>query len=105
MHCVVTTFFIQHNESYVGSIGSKLKHHNPANRYLDLEHLEEELIIAWNGPAIPHCGKLVKKTLYPIHGAGEWHFYRGSSHDGKLKFHKVSKTVDNLQQKHSSFFI
>ena len=46
MHCVVTTFFIGHNESYVESIGSKLKHQNPPNRNLDLDHNEEELFIA-----------------------------------------------------------
>ena len=51
----VTCFFKGHNESYVESIGSKLKHHNLPNRNITLEHLEEELIVAWNGPEIPHC--------------------------------------------------
>ena len=104
MHCLVTTFFIGHNESYVESIGNKLKHHNPPNRNIDLKHLEEELIISWNGPEIPHCDEVVKETIDRMHGAGKWHFYRSSNH-GHLKFHKVSKSVDALQQKHSSFYI
>ena len=54
MQCIVTCFFMGHNESYVESIGSKLKHHNPPNRNITLEHLEEEFIVAWNGPEIPH---------------------------------------------------
>ena len=50
MQCIVTCFFMGHNESYVESIGSKLKHHNPPNHNITLEHLEGESIVAWNGP-------------------------------------------------------
>jgi hypothetical protein len=52
MHCLVTCYFLGHNESYVESIGSKLKAHNPPDRNLSLLHLDEEITIAWNGPYI-----------------------------------------------------
>ena len=41
MQCIVCCCFIGHNESYVESIGSKLKVHNPPNRSITLSHLEE----------------------------------------------------------------
>ena len=103
MQCIVTCFFVGHNESYVGSIGSKLKHHNPPHRNITLEHLDEELIIAWNGPNIPHCDKLVKDTIDTMYGVGQWHFQRVST-ASKLKFY-VSKAVDSLQNNHSSILL
>ena len=47
-------------QSYVESIGSKLKHHNPPHGNIAIEYLDEELIIAWNRPNISDCDKLVK---------------------------------------------
>ena len=43
MQCIVCCYFIGHNESYVESIGSKLKHHNPPTRKISLTHLEVSL--------------------------------------------------------------
>ena len=63
MQCIVTCLFMGHNESFVESIGSKLKHHNPPNRNITSEHLEEELIVAWVGPEISHCDIIVKETI------------------------------------------
>ena len=103
MQCIVTCFFMGHNESYVESIGSKLKHRNPPNRNITLEHLEEELIVAWNGSEEPHCDILVKETIELMHGPGKWHFQR-SSHVSHLKFYEVSESVDNLHNRKSNFF-
>ena len=104
MHCIVTCFLLGHNESYVESIGSNLKHHYPANRNTTLEHLEEEIIVAWNGPNIPHCDGIVKATIYNMHGAVEWHFHRKSS-ARRLKFVKISEAVDSLLTKKSTIFL
>ena len=104
MQCLVTAFFVGRNESYVESIGSKLRHHNPPNRNLDLDNLAEELTIAWNGPQIQHWDEIVTETIDNMHGASKWHFHR-RSHHGALKFYIVSKSVDAIQQKRSTFFI
>ena len=79
MQCVVTCFLIRHNESYVEGIGSILKQYNPSNRNISLDHLEEEVIVAWNGPDIPHCDNIVKDTINTMHGVGQWHFVRKSA--------------------------
>ena len=78
MQCIVTCYFIGHNESYVESMGSKLKIHNRSNRNISLPHLEEEIIIAWNGPPIQHSDHLITETINHMHGVGEWHFCRES---------------------------
>jgi hypothetical protein len=74
LHCIATCFLLGHIESYVESIGSKLKHHNRPNRNITLDHLEEELTISWNGPEIQHSDSLIKETIDQMHGAGQWHF-------------------------------
>ena len=101
MQCIVCCYFIGHNESYVESIGSKLKVHNPPNRNVTLSHLEEEVIISWNGPAIQHSDHLVKETLNHMYGDDNWHFYRQAHKN--LKFFNVSKAVDSLQNQSSSY--
>ena len=63
MQCIVTCFFFGHNESYVESIGSVLKHHYPTNRNVTLAHLEDEVVVAWNGPPIPHADRLIKASI------------------------------------------
>jgi hypothetical protein len=103
LHCISKCFLLGHVESYVESIGSKLKHHNRPNRNLTNEHLEEELIISWNGPEIQHADDVIKKTIdrmYP----GKWHFTR-TSRASKLKFSRVSQAVDKLQNTPSSFYL
>ena len=59
-------------------------------------------IIAWNGPNIPHCNKLVKDTIDTMYGVGQWHFQRVST-ASKLKFYNVPDAVDSLQNKHPLF--
>ena len=76
MQCIVCCYFIDHNESYLESTGSNLKAHNPPNRNVTLSHLEEEVIISWNGPSIQHSDLLVKETLNLMYGHDNWHFYR-----------------------------
>jgi hypothetical protein len=71
LHCLLTCFMIGHNESYVESMGSVLTNHFPPNRNLTLENLEQEVIIAWNGPSIPNCDDVVKRTIDRMHGAGQ----------------------------------
>ena len=98
MQCIVTCFFFGHNECYVESIGSVLKHHYPPNRNVTLAHLEDEVVVAWNGPPIPHADRLIKATIDRIQGIGAWHFHR-ISETSRLKFYRVSEAVDNLAEK------
>ena len=103
LQAVTNSFLIGHNESYVKSMGSVLKNHFPANRALTLENLEREVVIAWNGPSIPNCNKIVKETIDRMHGVNQWHFVR--SHRNDLKFYSVSEAVDGLQNRlKPSFF-
>ena len=97
LQAVARSFLIGHNESYVESMGSVLKNHFPANRALTLENLEREVVIAWNGPSIPNCDKIVKETIDRMHGVNQWHFVR--SHRNDLKFYNVSEAVDSLQNR------
>ena len=62
MQCILCCYFVDHNESYVESMGSKLKLHNPPNRNITLSHLEEEVIIAWNDLPIQQSNHLIKET-------------------------------------------
>ena len=102
--CVVTCFLLGHNESYVESMGSKLKYHNPEKRNITITHLEDEMTVAWNGSSIPHSDRLIKEAVDSMHGAGHWHFYRESS-ARRLKFFKVSEAVDSLLNIKSKFFL
>ena len=79
-------------------------HHNKANRNLSLKSLEDEVIIAWNGPKIQHADKLIKETIDKMYGPGNWHFIRASA-AARLKFHPVSAAVDSLQNADSSFIL
>ena len=54
-------------ESYVESMGSKMQYHNNKNRTLTQEHLDQEVMISWNGPSIADADKLVKCTLECLH--------------------------------------
>jgi hypothetical protein len=76
-------------------MGSVLKHLFPPNRNQPLKHLDQEVIIAWNGPSIPQCDRIMKDTIDRMHGAGKWHFVR-TARPSKLRFSKVSEAVDNL---------
>ena len=104
MQCIATNFLLGHNDSYVESMGSKLKHHNKQNRDLLLKSLEDEVIISWNGPKIQHADKLIKETIDSMHGAGQWHFVRTST-AARLKFYRVSEAVDRLQNIDSTYFL
>ena len=104
LQCIVTCFLIGHNESYVESIGSKLGYHAPNHRNATLEHLCQEVIVAWNGPNIPHCDNLVKDTIDHMHGAGRWHFQR-TSLSNRLKFYKMSEAVDSLSKTKCNLFL
>ena len=103
MHCIVTCFLLGHNESYVESIGSKLKYHAPSHRNTTLDHLCQEVVVAWNGPDIPHCDNIVKDTIDHMHGVGRWHFQRTCS-SNRLKFFKVPEAVDSLANIKSLLF-
>ena len=46
MTYVVTCFLLEHNVSYVESIGSKLKYHNPEKRNITITHLGDEMTVA-----------------------------------------------------------
>ena len=61
MQCILCCYFVGHNESYVESMGSKLKLHNPPYRNINLFHLEKEVIIAWNGLLIQQSDHLIKE--------------------------------------------
>ena len=87
-----------HNESYVESIRSKLKHHNLPNRNITLEHLEEELIVAWNGPEIPHCHERNDRL-------DAWTWKVAISTIITCVTFDVSESVDNLQNRKSNFFL
>ena len=66
---------------------------------------KEELIIAWNGPEIPHSDPLIKDTIDRMHGAGNWHSTQASFQKNKnLKFYRMSKSVDREQNKPSYYF-
>ena len=101
MHCITTNFLLGQNESYVESIGSILKQHFLPNRNLRLDHLEEEVIIHWNGPSVPHCDDVLKETIDRMHGSN-WHFLRKTL-ASKLKFHKISKAVDTFVKMQNHF--
>ena len=104
LHRVITCFQIGHNESYIESVGSVLKHQNPPQRNISLVNLDMELSVAWNGPEIPHCDDIVKETLDHLHGANQWHFVRTS--DGtRLKFYRVSEAIDRLQNEPMKVFL
>ena len=75
MHCYLIPRV--DNERYVESMGNKLKQHNPPHQNITSEHLEEELIVGWNGPGIHHSDKLIKDTVG--FGVGQWHFQRLST--------------------------
>ena len=104
MHGIATCFLLGHNESYVESIGSILKHHFPSNRNILLKSLEDEVVIHWNGPSIAHCDEVVAETLSRMHGSSQWHFIRNNTGRPGLKFHKISEAVDSLQRKSELFY-
>ena len=81
-----------------------MQHYNKPYRNVGQETLDEETKISWNGPEIPHSDTLVEEALNDMFGAGKWHFMRGSELN-KLKFHKVSTVIDNLQKSKSNFFL
>ena len=54
--------------------------------------LEDEVVVAWNGPPIPHADRLIKATIDRIQGIGAWHFHR-ISETSRLKFYRVSEAV------------
>ena len=103
MHGIVCAFMVGHNESYIESVGSVLKHHNSQQRPISKEMVEAEQWIAWNGPEIQHCDEIVKATLNFMFGGEEnYHFIRSSK--GKIKPYVLSRAVDALQNTKSSIF-
>ena len=50
-------------ESVVESWVSKMEHHNNPKRALSQERLENECMVAINGPAVPHCDGIVEEAL------------------------------------------
>ena len=50
-------------ESVVESWVSKMEHHNNPKRALSQERLENESMVAINGPAVPHCDGIVEEAL------------------------------------------
>ena len=60
--------------------------------------------MAWNGPDIPHADELTKATIDAMYGAGQWNFDRKST-VSRLKFYKISETVDNVASNNKSKFL
>ena len=50
-------------ESVVESWVSKMEHHNNPKRALSQERLENESMVAINGPSVPHCEGIVEEAL------------------------------------------
>ena len=95
MHAISCCFLFGHNESYIESIGSKIKHHFPNHRNTSFEHLNEE---------VKHCDQFINEALDKMYGKTGWKFFR-SSDPSKIKFHKISQAVDTLQNVPSSFYL
>ena len=89
-------------ESVVESWVSVMEHHNNPRRPLTQERLEQECMVAINGPDEVHCDSVVTEALVSYWGhkaevgnrKGHW-----VRRDRDIKQYAVSEAVDNLVQK------
>ena len=89
-------------ESVVESWVSVMEHHNNPRRPLTQERLEQECMVAINGPDEVHCDSVVTEALASYWGRKaevgnrQGHWVR---RDRDIKQYAVSEAVDNLVQK------
>ena len=89
-------------ESVVESWVSVLEHHNNPRRPLTQERLEQEAMVALNGPAEVHCDSIVEEALanfwrkQKVAGNRDGHWIRRSS---QIKSYFVSEAVDTIFKK------
>ena len=89
-------------ESVVESWVSVLEHHNNPRRALSQERLEQEAMVAINGPAEVHCDSIVDEALasywrkQKMAGNRDGHWIRRSS---RIKSYFISEAVDSIVQK------
>ena len=89
-------------ESVVESWVSVLEHHNNPRRPLTQERLEQEAMVALNGPAEVHCDSIVEEALasfwrkQKVAGNRDGHWIRRSS---KIMSYFVSEAVDTIVKK------
>jgi hypothetical protein len=88
-------------ESVVESWVSVLEHHNNSQRPLTQERLEQEGMIAINGPLEVHCDSVVEEALSSYWGKQQMgnhsgHWIRRSSH---IKSYVISEAVDGIVNK------
>ena len=89
-------------ESVVESWVSVLGHHNNPRRPLTQERLEQEAMVALNGPAEVHCDSIVEEALasfwrkQKVAGNRDGHWIRRSS---KIMSYFVSEAVDTIVKK------
>ena len=95
LQCIVTSCVKGAIESTVESLSSKLEHHNMKGRRITTEHLNEEVIVAWNGPEIQNCDINVLRGALNIYFGGmgvALHYFR------VVKVHTISQAVDSIQR-------
>ena len=86
-------------ESIVETWVSIIESHSTKTRNLSQKRLEEEAMIAINGPEVVHCDEVVKEALAAYWadarrvGDRQGHWVRRSSH---INAYTVSKSVDAL---------
>ena len=89
-------------ESVVESCVSVLEHHNNPRRALSQERLEQEAMVAINGPAEVHCDSIVDEALasywrkQKMAGNRDGHWIRRSS---RIKSYFISEAVDSIVKK------
>ena len=89
-------------ESVMESWFSVLEHHNNPRRPLTQERLEQEAMVALNGPAEVHCNSIVEEVLtsfwrkQKVAGNREGHWIQRSSN---IKSYFVSGAVDSIVKK------
>ena len=83
-------------ESVVESWVSVLEHHNNPRRPLTQERLEQEAMVALNGPAEVHCDSIVEEAL-----ASFWRKQKvAGNRDGHwIMSYFVSEAVDTIVKK------
>ena len=98
LHAVLVACVKGPIESITESMASKLKYHNAPERCLEVDTLNKELFVSWNGPEIWNADSV-------IHDALDRHFgiIWLSCTPRSMKFYKASETVDSLQKIPSIF--
>ena len=82
-------------EAVVEGWVSIMEHHSSKRRPLAENSMEEEVVIAINGPDVVHCDGVVKESIRNLIKKDHIHFVRKSD---RIKSWFVSKSVDNLRK-------